>query len=99
VAFPKLGLIRALPVGHEADPNVMLLASQKTERFVPINTATTFTLGNAPLVDHTLIYKNGSLMDDGAGTPAYSIAGKVVTLNVAANGTDVFQVRYFFRVS
>jgi hypothetical protein len=98
MTFPKQGFIKALPI-PASDQNVTALASVRTERFVPANTATTFTLGNQPIPDHTLIYKNGSLMDDGAGTPAYSLKGKVVTLNVAANGTDVFQVRYFYRAS
>lgn len=75
------------------------LASFRTERFVPANTATTFVLGNNAIADFTHVYKNGTRMDAGAGTPAYTIAGHTVTLAVAANGTDVFILDYFFRAA
>lgn len=75
------------------------LASFLTERYVPANTATTFVLGNHPIPDLTHVYKNGMRMDAGAATPAYTIAGSKVTLAVAANGTDVFIVDYYYRAS
>jgi hypothetical protein len=101
LTFPKAAFIKLLPGGASDTTyaKITALASFRTERFVPANTATTFTLANQAIPDHTRIYKNGTRMDDGAGTPAYSIAGKVVTLNVAANGSDVFLVDYHFRVS
>jgi hypothetical protein len=100
MTFPKAAFIKVMPVGASDTTNAKIttLASFRTERFVPSNTATTFVLGNTPINDHTRLYKNGLRMSDG-GTAAYSITGKTVTLTVAANGTDEFIVDYYFRVS
>ena len=76
------------------------------ERFLPGNGVTALVLKNTPLLtpDEALpvpldVYKNGLLMDPGAVTPDFTIAGNTITLNVAANGADVFQVIYVFQVA
>lgn len=99
--FPKQSFLKLLQVAaaDTTASSINTIASEKCERFVPANTATTFTLGNAAIPDFTMIWKNGTLMDDGAASPAYSIKGRTVTLLSAANGTDVFIVRYHFRAS
>lgn len=90
--------LQVLPKPY-GSPNETALASFKLERFVPSNTTTTLTTTNQIIPGFELLFKNGTLMDAGAATPAYTVSGKTITLHVAANGTDVFHLRYNFRVS
>lgn len=90
---------QVLPRPIAGDANTQALASFMTERFVPANTATTITLTNQIIPGFESVFKNGTRLDSGAATPAYTMSGKTITLHVAANGTDVFHIQYFFRAS
>lgn len=96
MAFPKAALGTFLsPLGDKATQ----IASERCERFVPANGVLILTLGNQAIDAFTMVWKNGTLLDDGAATPAYTLKGKTITLHTAANGSDVFIVRYHFRTS
>jgi hypothetical protein len=73
------------------------------ERFVPANLAIQIVLVHVPLLtpDEVIpvpfdVFKNGLLMDP---TTDFTLAGSTITLSVAANGTDVYQVIYVFQVA
>lgn len=78
--------------------NVRVLAQRYRERLTGI-AGVTLTLQQEPArtadgVGLELLVKNGVVLDPSA---AYSIAGRVITLAVAAIVGDVFQVHYFYR--
>lgn len=86
-----------LPHEPESD-NIRQLAMQTRERQTGVVGAT-LTLANTPLqaIDGTQleqVVKNGVVLDPGA---AYTIAGNVITLGVAAIGGDVFLISYHYR--
>ncbi len=87
---------QALPYPMNLNSNEQALASVLVERFVPANTTTVLTVKNQIIPGFEQVFKNGLLLDFG-GTPAYVVSGKKLTLTVAANGTDIFLVRYYFR--
>lgn len=72
------------------------LASFIRETTTPAASATTITLRNQPLPDFTDVYGAGLLLDPATD---YTIAGKTITLTSAANGTDTYQIKYYFRAS
>jgi len=64
----------------------------------------TLQLSQTPLVDPSdsipcpvQVVKNGVVLDPGGDTPAWTLAESIVTLNVAAIGTDVFLIDYWFQ--
>lgn len=87
-----------IPLPTEPTDNERQLAMWTRERITGLASAT-LTLANTPVQSLTgtsleLVVKNGAVLDPGA---AYTIAGKVITLTVAAVGTDVFLVSYLYR--
>lgn len=76
-----------------ADVNLRALGTEVYDRVTGI-AASTFSLSAPPNVSTLRLYKNGALMDEQAGTPAYTVSGTTVTLDVAAIGSDVFQCYY-----
>jgi hypothetical protein len=64
----------------------------------------TLQLSQTPLVNPgdaipcpVQVVKNGIVLDPGGGTPAWTLEGSVVTLDVAAIETDVFLIDYWFQ--
>lgn len=72
--------------------NERALASFIRERFTGLTT-TTVTLSNTPLSGFESVFKNGVLLDPNT----YTISGQVITLGSALTGTDVVQVKYYFK--
>lgn len=75
------------------DVNLVAIGTETYDRVTGI-AASSFSLSAPPVVATLRIYKNGTLMDEQAGTPAYTVSGITVTLNVAAIAGDVFQCYY-----
>lgn len=78
------------------DLNLRALGTEVYDRVTGI-AASTFSLSAPPNVSTLRVFKNGTLMDDQAGTPEYTVSGTTVTLNVAAIAGDVFQIFYLPR--
>lgn len=85
-----------LPAKPET-PNIRALSQRARERFVPANGVTTLFLARPCVTGSEELFKNGTLLDWGATPAAYTVQGTTVTLNVAANGTDVFVIYYWYR--
>lgn len=78
-------------------PNIRALSQRARERFVPGNGVTSLFLAKTCVSGSEEVFKNGTLLDWGGATPAYTVQGATVTLTVAANGTDVFVIYYWYR--
>jgi hypothetical protein len=75
------------------DPAIIALSRFGRDRQTGLTT-TALTLPNAP-VDGTLqLFKNGTLLDESV---AFTVAGAVVTLGVAAIAGDVFHSFFYYR--
>lgn len=85
-----------LPLPPES-PNIRALSQRARERFVPANGVTTLFLAKTCVTGSEQLFKNGARLDWGGATPAYTVADSTVTLAVAANGTDVFLIDYWYR--
>lgn len=82
-AFPRIGT---------NDPELRKLSLFGVERQTGL-TGVTLTLTNAPTDGSLLLFKNGTLLDD---PTEYTVAGRVVTLGVAAVGGDIYRAKYHF---
>jgi hypothetical protein len=87
----------ALPEQPRSE-NERQLAMQTRDRFTGLTTAT-ITLTNTPVkttggIGLERVFKNGVLLDPSV---AYTIAGNVITLAVAAIAGDVFIIDYLYR--
>ena len=98
----KTVLLQAMPT-VPADPTIRLLGQLKVERFTG-STSVTITLENKVIVGLEQIFKTPAggpttLLDPLLATPDYTIQGSTITLGASPLTTDVFVVRYYFRVS
>lgn len=81
----------ALPQNAET-PNVLALARFIREVLTPVNTTTVLTFGHTIIAGTEQLFKAGVLLSPAA----YTLKGKKVTLGSAANGTDEYQLHYYF---
>lgn len=83
--------VAALPQPAET-PNILALSRFIRETVTPANATTVLTFGHTIIAGIEQLFKAGVLLSPSA----YSLKGNKVTLSVGANGTDEYQLRYYF---
>jgi hypothetical protein len=75
------------------DNNIQALGRQIYDRITG-DTNAALPLSQIPVAVTITAYKNGTLLDDQAGTPAWTVSGRTLTLASAPLAADVFQIFY-----